>query len=343
MKLYANTLADHLKKQLAPVYLVASDDILLQNEAVDDIRAAAKKKGHLSREVNVIVDERNFDWQAWQDSAMSMSLFAEQRVLELHTTSSRIGAIGSDTICRFLDHCSSDDILLIVAPRLEASQQRAKWVKTIDKLGAVLALYTPEGKELAGWLQNRARQNGLKLDTGATQLLLERIEGNLLSASQELEKLALLVPEGSLVDAELISRAVADSARFSAFTLLDHALAADPLSASRALRHIRQQGDELFAITAATGRQLRELLPMTQAGGSQQAPAYLPAKKKKLLNAASQRLDAGRIEYLLRLLASAERCAKTDQRERAWDTVEVIALALAGKNLPLADLHLHAS
>ena len=135
MQIYANKLSQHLKQTLAKVYLVAGDEILLQNEACDEIRQACAKSGFVDRERYNF--ETGFDWHGWQESCYAMSLFASQRLIELRLPSSKIGTVGSEAITRFCNNPPQDTVLLIIAARIEGSP---KWVKAVSKDGVYIPI-----------------------------------------------------------------------------------------------------------------------------------------------------------------------------------------------------------
>lgn len=334
MKITESKLANTLKGALSPAYLVAGEDILLRNEACDAIRSAARKKGYAGRECHEA--DRQFDWSAWLDSCNSLSLFAERRIIELRLDSAKIGTVGSDAICQYMQHPPDDALLLIIAPRIEKAQDKTRWIKSIIDNGTYLHVYTPEGNDLFKWLGQRSKQAGLELSRDATAVLAERIEGNLLSAVQEIEKLSLLLPPSSKVDSSVIRGAVADSSRFSAFDMLNHAMSGDALSSCRALRHLRDEGTEVPAIIGAVANELRRLLVLKDYEARRQLDLGFKHqgvifKNKPAVSAAVDRLDKTRLEQLLQLAAEADLMSKSKDRLLSWDLLEIIVLGIGGK------------
>ena len=187
MQIYSNKLAANLKQSLSPIYLVAGDDILLQNEACDEIREACSKKGYDERERFNF--ETGFDWQSWNESCNALSLFSNQRIIELRLPSSKIGTAGSEAISRYCENPSQDTIVLIISARIEGNP---KWVKAATQTGVYVPIYPLDNNQLPSWLKQRAQKNNLTLAHDAAELLAERVEGNLMAAAQELDKLALL-------------------------------------------------------------------------------------------------------------------------------------------------------
>lgn len=340
MQIYPNKLSAQLKQSLAPVYLVAGDDILLKNESCDEIRAACKKQGFIERESYSY--ENGFDWMSWQDNCNAMSLFASQRLIELHLPSSKIGTAGSEAVHRFCTDPPPDTILLIIAARLDGTP---KWVKSASNVGVYIPIYPLDNEQLPGWLKKRAKSLDLNLAHDAAELLAERVEGNLMAAAQELDKLALLLAKNSNVDRQLVGRAVADSARFSAFDAVDHAIDGDAMSACRALRHLREEGNDPATIIAPVAYQLRNLSQLKHFESRNKLAEGLKSLRinRKRISATTgllTKLSATQLNQLVRLAAEADTCSKSVNKDTAWVLIEMILLGLAGKTLPTVDYHL---
>ena len=186
--------------------------------------------------------DNHFSWPAWLASCNELSLFGDQRLLELRLNSSKIGVEGSNAICQYMADPPPDTVLLIIAPRISG---KPKWVNTITSKGIQVPIYPLSSEQLPQWLIQRATAHRLKLSGDAAALLAERIEGNLMAAVQELEKLSLAKMPASpvtekatsplvAIDVKTIDEAVTDNARFSAFDMLDHALKVNSLAACRA-------------------------------------------------------------------------------------------------------------
>ena len=198
MRLYPEKLAAHLQQQFLPVYLVSGDDPLLVQECCDLIRQKAREQGCSERE---IIDGgiSSFKWQDILHSATSMSLFAERKLVELRLPSGKPGAEGSKALCEYLDIASGEDVLLIIAGKIDKQSTNSKWYKALDKAGATIQVWPVDAKELPRWLQQRVRNAGMSIDQDALQLLCDRVEGNLLAAVQEVEKLKLLAKDSQIM------------------------------------------------------------------------------------------------------------------------------------------------
>ena len=340
MQIYSNKLAANLKQSLSPIYLVAGDDILLQNEACDEIRKACSKKGYDERERFNF--ETGFDWQSWNESCNALSLFSSQRIIELRLPSSKIGIAGSDAISRYCENPPPDTIVLIISARIEGNP---KWVKAATQTGVYVPIYPLDNNQLPSWLKQRAQKNNLTLAHDAAELLAERVEGNLMAAAQELDKLALLLPKNSTIDRASVGKAVADSARFSAFNTFDHAIDGDATSACRALRHLQEEGNEPAAIIAALAHQLRNLSQLKDFESKNKMAdgmrvLRINRKRQSATTALVSRTTANQFNHFIQLTAKADTCSKSVHKETAWLLIEMVLLGLAGKSLPTQRYHL---
>ncbi len=257
MKLQLNQLSSHLSNKLAPCYLVTGDEHLLVDEALDAIRAAAREQGFTSREVHVGA-ATGFDWQQLGAAGANLSLFAERRIVELRLPTGKPGRTGSQAIADFIEQLSPDLLLIVSTPKLDRSNSNAKWVKALAAAGAHLTIWPVGVRELPGWIGDRMRRAGLKPSRDAVAMIADRVEGNLLAASQEVEKLRLLLGEGEVSDTD-VSKAVANSSRFDVYKLADAALAGDARRALRILAGLREEGVEPVLVMWSLTRELRAL------------------------------------------------------------------------------------
>ena len=256
MKVDANQLAPHLNKNLAPCYLVSGDEHLLVDEALDRIRSAARDSGFTSRELHVATT--GFDWGQLGVAGANLSLFAERRIIELRLPTGKPGRDGSAAIAAFTEKLGDDILLIVSTPKLDRNQSNAKWVKALSNKGAYVPVWPVDIRELPRWVAGRMRDIGLQPDRAAATVIADRVEGNLLAASQEIEKLRLLLGEGP-VSEEDVTNAVADSSRFDVYKLVDAAVAGNARRAIRILRGLQAEGVEPVIVTWALTRELRTL------------------------------------------------------------------------------------
>ncbi len=318
MPLRAADLPGALKRGLAPVYLVAGDDALLVQEACDAVMRAARAEGFEER--SVLHADGSFSWNDVMQDASSMSLFAARRIIDVRLPGNRFDKEASEMLRRYADAPPADTLLLIRAARLEGRQKSAAWFKALDRVGAIVQVWPLSFQELPRWLSGRLKSAGLTLSPEALNLFAERVEGNLLAAVQEIEKLRLAGLD-SPVSAEDLTAVLEDSARYDTFELIDAVLAGDAPRVSRMLATLRQEGVALFAILGALTNQLRRI-----AGNE-----FLPAPRKRLVGELLRRI--GSTSVIPRILAE---CALVDAQGKGqiagdpWLSLEEILLRMAG-------------
>ncbi|WP_111641085.1 DNA polymerase III subunit delta [Marinimicrobium alkaliphilum] len=333
-KLRPEELPAQLKRSLAPIYLVSGDEPLLVQEACDSIRQAARDRGFSERELYHA--DANFDWGQVLSAANSLSLFAEQKIIEVRLPSGKPGDKGGKALQEYAANVSSDNLLLLVTGKLERSSQNTRWFKTLDNVGAHVTVWpVAPGQPLIRWIGQRLQQAGLNADSDAIELLAARIEGNLLAAVQEIEKLKLLAPDG-LVSRELMASVVADSARYDVFGLVDKALLGDARGAIKTLQGLRTEGTEAIAILWALTREIRTLVDVTHALGQGKAFAWAAKqanvwqKRQPLIQQATRRLKPAQLQQLLRKANAVDRSIKGMRNAQPWDELLDLTLNLAG-------------
>ena len=256
MRVYPERLAEHLAGVLAPAYLVSGDEPLQLGESCDAIRRAARDAGHTTREV--LEAGTAFDWQQLTAEAAAFSLFAEKKIIDLRIPGGKPGAEGSSALSAYCDNPPPDTLLLITLPKLDRQQQNAKWFKAVDALGVTIQVWPIEPSRLPRWIEQRLRQVGIAPTQDAVQMLADRVEGNLLAARQEIDKLLLLHGEGPL-DAEQLAAAVADSARYDVFELVDSALRGETVRVIHILEGLRAEGVAPAVALWALHREIRTM------------------------------------------------------------------------------------
>lgn len=335
MRLRNEQLASHLQRDLAPVYLLSGDEPLQMQEAVDEIRSAARRQGYSEREV--LDQGSGFDWSTLTTAAESLSLFGDRRLLELRLGSAKVGIEGSKSLSAYCERPAEDTVLLITLPKLERAQANSKWLKTIERVGMIVQIWPVEGSRLVPWIEQRLRRVGLIPETGVVEMLADRVEGNLLAASQEIEKLLLLYGEG-IINPEQLNEAVADSARFDIFGLVDTLLSGEVAKGSRMLQGLKAEGVASAVVLWALSREIRNLAEMASAvehGTSVEqvmAAHRVWEKRKSILRKALGQ----RAVYWYRLLsecADADRAIKGLSPTDPWLIMQNLAGGMAGLSL----------
>jgi DNA polymerase-3 subunit delta len=333
MRLSREQLGPSLARGIAPVYLVSGDEPLLVGEAADAIRAAARLAGHADRSVFFV--EKGFDWDELRQATQSLSLFAERRLFELRLPTGKPDK-GAQILVEMANRPPPDVVCLVVADKLDKKAGDAPWVRAIEKHGVWVPVWPIETAALPGWLRDRASALGLTMEPAAAQLIIERVEGNLLAAKQELEKLVLLA-DGKRISADLVLRSVGDSARYDVFQLGEAAAAGDAGRALRILLGLKSEGIEPTLILWALIRELRGLwqarernrLRTGTRGGWNQAATPSPQ--------ALARLGTLPLTQLLRQAHQTDRVIKGLAGGDPWTAVTGLAAGLAGALQATAD------
>ena len=334
MRIASQQLSAHLQKGLAPIYLLSGDEPLQMIEAADSIRHQAQSNGYREREV-LEVDAR-FDWSRLMAEADSLSLFAEQRIIDLRIPSGKPGNEGSKALNEYCTRPPDDLLLLVTLPKLEKSQTASKWFKAIDKVGVTVQIWPVDVGRLQSWIGQRMRSAGLTPSGDVIPMLAERIEGNLLAARQEIEKLLLLFGPG-VITPEQLAESVADSARYDVFGLIDAALAGKVSRCVRILNGLQAEGTPEPVVLWAIVRELRLLTSLAgdMAGGrsAQQAVAArreVWEKRKPLVIKGLQRLQPQEWQQLLLLCGRTDRAIKGWERSDPWLLMRETVTRIAG-------------
>ena len=333
MKIRAEQLQSHLSKELLPVYVISGDEPLLAQESADAVRLAARNKGFSGREV--FHGEGKFDWSQLHNEANALSLFAEKKIIEIRISNGKPGDKGSKALCELCANPSPDNLLLVILPKLERSAQNSKWVKALEAVGAHIQVWPVTGDQLPRWIKQRLLESNITANQQAVEILAERVEGNLLAAVQEIEKLKLLAIEGK-VDAIMMSSVVADSARYNLFEFVDKVLAGDAQSAARSLRGLHSEGTDAIPLLWAITRELRILIKASEqiSRGENRDWALKNAgvweKRLPLLRTAIQRCSAAHLRMLLYQAGAIDRGIKGMRKADIWDELTTLVLSLAG-------------
>ncbi|MFP8965708.1 DNA polymerase III subunit delta [Pokkaliibacter sp. CJK22405] len=337
MKLKSEQLAAHLERPLLPVYLLCGDEPLLMLECADQIRACAKKQGFIDREVFHV--EPGFSWDQVLASANSLSLFAEQKFLDIRL-SGKPNEAGVKALLSYAENPPADTLMLITAPKLDNSTLKVKWASAIEKNGAVIQLWPMDSEQLPRWLHQRARQLNLRLSDDAAQLLAQRVAGNLLAATQELNLLSLLSENGQ-VSAEDILDSVGEHARHDVYDLVRVAFMGKWPDAVRILEHLKQEGAEPTLALWALTRELRDLIQllrlMRDGQSFEQAckqARIWPMQRQAPLKLASRRCRPPQLLSLLDEAQALDVLSKSSPKE-FWHELSLWIAQLCGQPLPL--------
>lgn len=319
----------------APVYLLAGNEPLLLLEAGDRLRQRARAWGFAEREV--FDADARFDWNQLVGAFSAMSLFSQRRVLELRLPTGRPGREGAQVLAAYCDRPPPDTLLLVHAAQW-SRQHEGAWSKAIDRAGMFYQATPPRPSDLPAWIGQRLAAHGLVAEPEAVRLLLERVEGNLLAAAQEVDKLALLLggkQQGVRIDAARMQELVADSARFDVFGMTEAALAGDAARVQRMLAGLRAEGGQIPPLLAWVASQLQLLAGFAgvQASGGNLGAAMSEARiweaRQALFRRALSRAGAEHWDAMLAWLARVDRMSKGREQGDAWREFERLLVAVA--------------
>ncbi len=332
MKIQANQLSSHLKKSLAPCYLVTGDEHLLVGEALDAIREVARERGFGTRELHIATT--GFDWPQLVASTSNLSLFAERRIIELRLPTGKPGRAGGQAITDLVEQAGPELLFIVTGPKLDKGSGASKWAKAIDRKGVSLPIWPVGVRELPGWIASRMRAAGLRPDAEAVTLVADRVEGNLLAAGQEIEKLRLLLGAGP-VSVEDVGNAVANSSRYDVYKLADAALAGDARRAVKILGGLRAEGVEPVIVVWALTRELRTLAMLDDVirqggdlGGAMQKSGVW-RNRQGLVRSCVGRHQHGDFHKMLKVTGRADAAAKGQRAGDPWQIAADVVVNLS--------------
>ena len=331
MQLRAEQLEAHLKKTLAPLYVVHGDEPLLALEAADLIRTTARAKGYSERAL--FVAERHFDWAELAHAGASLSLFGGRKIVELRLPTGKPGTEGAKAIERYASNLNPECMTLVSLPRLDRAGQNSAWFTTLASTGVVVDIWKVERARLPEWIGQRLARGNQRAGREALEFLADRVEGNLLAAHQEVQKLALLLPAGEL-SLEDVQAAVTNVARYDVQGLAEAMLTGDLARYVRVLEGLRGEGEAptfvLWAVSEelrsvsrilaglSTGRQVEQLFRENRVWRNKEAP----------MKAALRRFSQGTVDAALSHAAFIDRVIKGIAKGNVWDEFLKLGLEL---------------
>lgn len=339
MQLRADALDTHLAKTLAPLYVISSDEHLLAIEAADKIRARARATGFSEREV--LVAERYFNWGALLSATQSQSLFGDKKIIELRLPTGKPGKDGGQALQHYaasIAQAGDDTVTLITLPKLDWAAQKTAWVSALQQAAVFIDIPLVERAQLGNWVGQRLAAQGQSTDKAALDFMVERVEGNLLAAHQEIRKLGLLFAEGRLTY-EQIQDAVLNVARYDVFKLSEAMLAGDIARLTRMLEGLKGEGEALPLVLWAVAEEIRIMLKL-KLGMNEGRPLAMLMKeyriwgpRERLMAPALARLSASTLQAALTQAAQVDRMIKGLRAKQfagdTWDAMLQLALKVA--------------
>ena len=332
MRLSSENLAQHIKQKLSRYNTIHGPETLLALEAADAIRSAARAAGHTERETYTM--ETGFDSSTLLNGSRNQSLFAERKIVELRIPTGKPGVEGAKTIERYCVSLGDDVLTLVTLPKLDRATLASVWFTALENAGVVVSADEVSRGQLPAWLQGRLARQDQRADRDALQFLVDRVEGNLVAAQQEIRKLALLFPAGTLTF-DMVKDAVLDVARYDIFGLSEAMLSGNTARFVRTLEGLRDEGEAPPLLLWSLSEEIRALLKV-KLGQSQGKPmaqllrdARVWGPRQGLIERGVKRLTQSALEAALSHAAECDRIIKGVRRGDLWDELLSLGMRIA--------------
>jgi len=331
MRIKLEQLPQHLQKQTASLYTLFGNEPLLILEAADLIRVHARQQGYTERELFTV--DQHFDWSDLLNASNNLSLFGDRKIMDIRIPSGKPGKEGGKAIETFCNALPPDTLTLIMLPRIDKQGQATKWFKTLETTSILIPVYAIERDQLPGWVGQRLARQQQKADSATLQFLADQVEGNLLAAHQEIQKLALLYPNGTLTF-DQVKDVVLNVARYDVYQLTDAMISANTARYTRVLTGLQGEGAAPLLILATLAEQFRQLIIIRKGLDSGQPPAQLLqaarvwGDRQKLTLAAAKRLNLQLLMQGLSDAAKIDRIIKGVAQGDIWNELLQLGVSL---------------
>lgn len=332
MRINHDQLASKLSQKLGPLYVITGDEPLAQMESLDALRTTARKLGFEERLSFTV--ERGFNWQQLTASGQEMSLFATRRIVEVHIASGKPGTDGSKALQGYAARLPDDTLTIITLPKLDKQGQASTWFSALEKAGDVVMLNDVDIDRLPQWIANRLKTQSQHTDSNTLAFMASQIEGNLLAAHQEIQKLGLLYPAGQLSEAN-VRDAIFNVSRFDAFQLGDAMMTGDIARTARILDGLEAEGTQPIALLGMLTWSLRGVFKVkrAEAMGENIASAMQEAKiwgdRQVMVRKMLSRVSLGQLQAAMVKLAEIDRLAKGLGVGTPWLEISRLCIGLA--------------
>ena len=334
MQIPSDRLESKLSSGLPPVVAISGNEVLLVEEALDRVRKALLEQGVQERLTFSV--EAHFDWNDFSHQGDAMSLFGSRRCLELRIPTGKPGDKGSKAISVFVQQRREDgDVLVLILPKLDKRQLQAKWVQAVDEAGWMVVCPEINLQTFPAWLKKRFESRGLRLEAGVLDMLCTCLEGNLLAAGQEVDKLAAMSTDGG-VTLDMARSSLSDQSRYTVFELVDMACSGDVPRAARILRGLRREGIEPVVIIWSLAREIRTLARVASqlASGGQASTVFRQngvwKSREAVVGNTVRRLGADRCYNLLVQAGKIDQLVKGQRTGDIWLALERLVMSLGG-------------
>ena len=349
----ADALQAHLKalgsaSAVQPLYVFSGDEPLLMMEAMDQLRFTAKQLGYTEREV--LLQERGFDWSALMNAGQTMSLFGDKRWVELRIPTGKPGRDGAEALKQFAAQIESqaigpdgpDTVVCIVLPKLDGKTKTSAWFSALDDAGMAVQIDSLDRSQLPHWIAGRLKKQGQEVEFGSEgqrslEFIADQVEGNLIAAHQEIQKLGLLYPAGQLTE-EQIRSAILKVARYNVFEVTEAMLAGDLGRLNRMLDGLKGEGEPLVLILWSVTEELRILSKLKAASDAGESLQQLMranriwGNKERLYPNVLRRVQPIRLRRAMQVAAGLDRQVKglyaAELPTDPWDGLRLVGSLL---------------
>lgn len=344
MRLNSDQLPSYLsqQKEIPSVFLITGNEPFQLMEAVDAVRLQAKHQGFSERDI--LHADSQFDWGSLLGASNSLSLFSEKKLIDLRVETKTPGKAGSQAIREYMQNPPEDKILLIQMGKLVSNARNAAWVKAIEKQGVLVQIWELSSPQTMAWINKKMRLEGMRATPDAVRLLTERVEGNLLAASQEINKLKLLFhtddKHKTLIGEEQVLEAVSDSSRFSIFDLSNAVMQGDLHRVQHIHHNLKEEGVPiqliLWTLTDLSRQLYSASFNLDNGMQLSQILSKMPRPRQKPFQHAIQRMQHANWPTILRKYSEIDRLSKgqgdiaNKGLGRVWSELLELALILAG-------------
>ena len=332
MRIKLEQLAQQLQKQTAPLYTLSGNEPLLILEAAGLIRTHARQQGYTERELFTV--DQHFDWAELLNAGHNLSLFGERKIMDIRIPTGKPGREGGKALEAYCAALPPDTVTLITLPRIDKQGQASKWFKALEAAGTLIPVYPVERDQLPGWIGQRLARQQQKTDAATLQFLANQVEGNLLAAHQEIQKLALLYPAGNLTF-DQVKDVVLNVARYDVYQLSDAMITGDTARFQRILTGLQGEGTAPLLILATLAEQIRQLIIIRKGLDNGQPPAQLLqtariwGERQKTVIAAARRIDPHALMQGITDAAEIDRMIKGVAQGDVWEALLQLGLRLA--------------
>lgn len=330
MNVRPDQLQSMISKTLYPVYMVSGDEPLQQMESLDSIRAYLRDNDFAEREVLDV--DAQFDWQRLMEEAANMSLFASRRIVELRLPSARPGRQGSQILKDYLSRPPEDTVLIINAGKIDGNSKKSAWYKAVEQTGLVVQCWPVPIDKLSPWLNLRFKMRNMDADNEVLAYISQHVEGNLLAADQEIEKLYLLLGPGKITYAD-VAEAITSQSRYSVFELVDVLLAGDLKRAIKIIAGLKAEGVAPVMLNAMLARDIRLLANVSADPGSADfilKRSGVWQSRVTLFKSCLSRHSQRTFQLMLKRCAYIDAASKGMVDVNVWDEIELLCVRLAG-------------